>query len=145
MDSSVGLAGLEIREDGGTSSMSDAASAPRRAGGPANGSDGTPREIRRGRARAGRARANLRIPLRTLIVNDSRVFLGTLRRLLETMSEIDVVGTAFSGREALELVARVHPDMVLMDMAMPEMDGLQACRLLAASPDPADAHHHDHP
>jgi CheY-like chemotaxis protein len=75
--------------------------------------------------------ADTLIPIRLLIVDNSLVFLGTLRRLLETTPGIEVVGSATSGRDALELVDRVHPDAVLTDLAMPELDGLQMARLLA--------------
>ena len=74
------------------------------------------------------------IPLRLLIVDDSLVFLGAVRRLLETLPGIEVAGFATSGRDALELVDRVHPDAVLTDLAMPKMDGLQMARLLAMRP-----------
>jgi CheY-like chemotaxis protein len=72
------------------------------------------------------------IPLRLLLVDDSQLFLGTLRRLLDTLSSIVVVGLAASGQEALELVDRLKPDVMLMDLAMPEMDGLEVTRRLAA-------------
>jgi CheY-like chemotaxis protein len=74
------------------------------------------------------------VPLRLVIVDDSRVFLETLRRILETLPGIEVVGLATDGREALELVASLQPDVVLMDLTMPEMDGLQASRQLATRP-----------
>jgi CheY-like chemotaxis protein len=73
-------------------------------------------------------------PLRLVIVDDSQVFLETLRRILETLPGIEVVGLATDGRGALELVAKLHPDVVLMDLTMPEMDGLQASRRLATRP-----------
>jgi CheY-like chemotaxis protein len=75
------------------------------------------------------------IPIRLLIVDDSLVFLGTLRRLMETLPGIELVGLATSARDALELVDLMHPDVVLTDLAMPEMDGLQMARLLAIRPD----------
>jgi CheY-like chemotaxis protein len=75
------------------------------------------------------------IPLRLLLVDDSHLFLGTLRRLLDTMSTVDVVGVATSGREALELVDRLKPEIVLTDLAMPEMDGLELTRRLATRPE----------
>ena len=72
--------------------------------------------------------------LRLLIVDDSLVFLGALRRSFETVPDIDVVGITTSGLDALELVDRTHPDAVLTDLAMPRMDGLQTARLLAMRP-----------
>ena len=74
------------------------------------------------------------IPIRLLIVDDSLVFLGTLRRLMETLPGIEVVGSATSATDALGLVDLVHPEVVLTDLAMPEMDGLQMTRLLALRP-----------
>ncbi len=74
------------------------------------------------------------IPLRLVIVDDSHIFLGTLRRILETLPGIDVIGMANSGREAIKLDDRMRPDVVLMDLTMPEMDGLEASRLLATRP-----------
>jgi DNA-binding NarL/FixJ family response regulator len=69
--------------------------------------------------------------LRVLIADDHALFRDGLRSLLEANGET-VVAEARNGREAVEL-ARVHrPDVVLMDLAMPEMDGLAATRLLAA-------------
>jgi DNA-binding NarL/FixJ family response regulator len=75
------------------------------------------------------------IPLRLLLVDDSHVFLGTLQRLLDTMSTVDVVGAATSGREALALIERLKPEIVLTDLTMPEMDGLELTRRLTAWPE----------
>jgi DNA-binding NarL/FixJ family response regulator len=77
---------------------------------------------------------NTMMPLRLLIVDDSLLFLGTLRRLFESVTGIDVVGLATSGFEAIELVERVRPDAVLTDLSMPKMDGLETARLLAVRP-----------
>jgi CheY-like chemotaxis protein len=74
------------------------------------------------------------IPVRLLIVDDSHIFLGTLRRILERLPGILVIGTITSAREALELVDQLHPDLVLMDIGMPGMDGLDATRQLCAHP-----------
>lgn len=69
-------------------------------------------------------------PLRTLIVDDSDLFLTSLNRLLNVQGGIEVVGTAPNGREALVVANKLHPDLVLMDLHMPVMDGLQATQLL---------------
>ena len=69
--------------------------------------------------------------MRVLIADDHALFRDGLRSLLEAHG-IDVVAEARNGREAVEL-ARIHrPDVVLMDLAMPELDGLGATRLLTA-------------
>jgi DNA-binding NarL/FixJ family response regulator len=69
--------------------------------------------------------------LRVLIADDHALFRDGLRSLLEA-NEVTVVAEARNGREAVELARIHHPDVVLMDLAMPEMGGLAATRLLAA-------------
>jgi two-component system, NarL family, nitrate/nitrite response regulator NarL len=69
-------------------------------------------------------------PLRTLIVDDSTLLLACLRQLLDTQALVQVVGTAANGREALAQADALTPDLVLMDLHMPIMDGLQAAALL---------------
>ena len=67
--------------------------------------------------------------MRVLIADDHRLFRGSLRSLLEARG-VEVVGEAGDGRQALELARRLEPDVVLMDLSMPAMDGLTATRLL---------------
>ncbi len=69
-------------------------------------------------------------PTRVAIVDDHQLVREGLRDLLEDAPDIEVVGEATNGREALLLCSRVHPDLVLMDVRMPEMDGLAATREL---------------
>jgi DNA-binding NarL/FixJ family response regulator len=64
--------------------------------------------------------------IRVLIADDQALFREGLRTLLSTRPEIDVVGEAPNGEEALALVERLHPDVVLMDLRMPVMDGIVA-------------------
>jgi DNA-binding NarL/FixJ family response regulator len=64
--------------------------------------------------------------VRVLVVDDSPVFRNILRALVVATPGFDVVGTAASGREALELVALLAPQLVLMDAHMPELDGVEA-------------------
>lgn len=71
-----------------------------------------------------------RQPVRTLMVDDHSVFLDELAHLLEEAHETNVVGRAESGEDALEQVARLHPELVLMDLTMPGMGGLEATRRL---------------
>jgi len=66
--------------------------------------------------------------IRVLIADDHIIVRSGLRLLLEAEPDIDVVGEALEGGEALNLVEKHLPDMVLMDIAMPGMDGLEATR-----------------
>jgi DNA-binding NarL/FixJ family response regulator len=67
---------------------------------------------------------NLRI--RTLVVDDSPVMRSAICRLLETTCEVEVVGTASDGSVALDLAERLCPDIVLMDIMLPGMNGIEA-------------------
>jgi NarL family two-component system response regulator LiaR len=68
--------------------------------------------------------------IRVLICDDQTIVSEGLRVILGTDSEIEVVGIANDGAEALELVPQVEPDIVLMDLKMPVMNGIQATRLI---------------
>jgi DNA-binding NarL/FixJ family response regulator len=65
-----------------------------------------------------------RPPLRIAIADDHRLMLDGIKRALETAPDIAVVGEAMSGEEMLELVPRVNPDVVILDLRMPKGDGL---------------------
>ena len=69
-------------------------------------------------------------PIRTLLVDDSAVHLLFVRDLLDTQGLVQVVGTATNGSEALNQAGLLAPDLVLMDLQMPCMDGLEATSLL---------------
>jgi two-component system NarL family response regulator len=73
--------------------------------------------------------ATSRRHVRVVVVDDNEAFRDSLVSLLDT-DELQVVGQAGSGMEALELVARTAPDVVLMDVRMPAMDGIEATRRL---------------
>jgi DNA-binding NarL/FixJ family response regulator len=75
-------------------------------------------------------------PLNILIADDHPLFRKGMTALLETMPGIQVVGEAASGREAVELAASLKPDVVLMDLQMPDGNGLSATReITRAQPD----------
>ncbi len=69
--------------------------------------------------------------MRVLIADDHPLFRDGLRSLLEARG-IEVVGEAEDGRAAFDLAQKTHPDVVLMDLAMPEVNGLTATRLISA-------------
>jgi DNA-binding NarL/FixJ family response regulator len=68
--------------------------------------------------------------IRVLLADDHAVVRDGLRVLLEGASDIEVVGDAGNGRDAVRLAAKAHPDVVVMDIAMPEMNGIEATELL---------------
>ena len=70
--------------------------------------------------------------IRVLIVDDIPETRDHLAKLLGFESDIEVVGSAASGREALELASALTPDIVLMDINMPDMDGIAATERLAS-------------
>nr|WP_138756690.1 response regulator transcription factor [Modestobacter altitudinis] len=72
--------------------------------------------------------------IRVAVVDDQALVRMGLRALLETEADTELVGEAADGRTGLTLVRTVLPDVVLMDVRMPEMDGLEALRQIAADP-----------
>jgi DNA-binding NarL/FixJ family response regulator len=69
-------------------------------------------------------------PARLLIVDDHDLMRETTRLMLEGQPDLVVVGEAVNGQHALELCRQLRPDLVLMDVRMPEMDGLTATRAI---------------
>ncbi|HKT85476.1 MAG TPA: LytTR family DNA-binding domain-containing protein [Novosphingobium sp.] len=74
-------------------------------------------------------------PLRTLIVDDEPLAVERMQVICARMEGITVVGTASDGEAALRLIDALDPDLVLLDLTMPEMDGLTVARMLAREAD----------
>jgi len=92
-------------------------------------------------------------PLRVLLVDDHAGFLSAVMRHLRKCAWLSVVGTADNGLAAITESERLRPEVIVMDLAMPEMGGLQATRLIRAQDDAPmiiiashfdDAEHREH-
>ncbi len=77
-----------------------------------------------------------RPPIRIVVADDHQVVRAGFAELLDTQPDFTVVGTAAHGAEAVHVCHELHPDVVLMDVRMPGMDGLQATRQLTAGDGP---------
>ena len=74
--------------------------------------------------------------IRVMIVDDHSIMRDGLKQVLEQTREFEVVGQAGDGEEAVRVAAEVLPNVVVMDVIMPKMDGVEACReIMAASPE----------
>jgi DNA-binding NarL/FixJ family response regulator len=67
-------------------------------------------------------------PITVLLAEDHMIVREGLKKLLETERDIEVVGEAATGRKAVEQAQKLHPDVIVMDIAMPQMNGLEATR-----------------
>ena len=74
-------------------------------------------------------------PIRVFLVDDQQMVRAGFRMLVDSQPDLTVVGEAGDGREALERLSATRADVVLMDVRMPRLDGVEATRLLAARPD----------
>jgi DNA-binding NarL/FixJ family response regulator len=73
------------------------------------------------------------VSVRVVIADDQALVRGGFRMIIEEREDLEVVGEAENGEEAVALVARTEPDVVLMDVRMPGIDGLEATRRIVAS------------
>src|SRR5213079_2669073 len=71
--------------------------------------------------------------IRVLLVDDHALVREGTRRLLETENDVEVVAEAANGEEAVEATNRLHPDIAIMDIAMPGMGGIEATRAIKVS------------
>ena len=71
--------------------------------------------------------------IRVLLADDHALFRQGVRRLLEQAGDIEVVGEAGSGEQTVQLVEHLVPDIVLLDVAMPTVSGIDAARMIKAS------------
>lgn len=72
-------------------------------------------------------------PISVLIVDDHEVVRNGIRSYLDTLEDIDVVGEAESGEEAVDLVNQLVPDVILMDLVLPGIDGVETTRIVKSN------------
>jgi DNA-binding NarL/FixJ family response regulator len=70
------------------------------------------------------------MPIRVLLADDHDILRQGVKLLLGLQQELHLVGEARTGQQAIELVAQLKPDVIVMDISMPDMDGLEACRMI---------------
>jgi len=75
-------------------------------------------------------------PIRVVLVDDQALFRAGIRMLVDSQADLEVVGEASNGREAIDVGREVRPDVVLMDIRMPVLDGLAATAELLRDADP---------
>lgn len=70
------------------------------------------------------------MPIRIVLADDHKIVRDSLRVLLESDTKYEIVGEASNGREAVELTEKIEPDIVIMDVGMPELNGIDATRII---------------
>lgn len=86
--------------------------------------------------------------IRLLLVDDSPAFIDSAGKFISAFPNVEIVGIAMSGNDALKQVFELRPDVVLMDLVMPQMNGLEVTRQIksfAAAPHVVIVTLHDHP
>ena len=74
--------------------------------------------------------------IKILLVDDNRVFMAAVRKFLDVLPGTRVVGQAHDGRDALIKAEELHPDLILLDIAMPMMNGMEVARRIQLWPQP---------
>lgn len=77
-------------------------------------------------------------PIRVVVADDQALLRGTFRMLIDSCPDLITIGEADTGAQAIDLARSHHPDLVLMDVRMPELDGIQATRHICGTPETAD-------
>ena len=72
--------------------------------------------------------------LKILLVDDNKIFLTSVKSVLAMISQAEIVGDAHNGTQALEMAQQLQPDLVLLDIVMPGMTGLDVARIMKSWP-----------
>jgi DNA-binding NarL/FixJ family response regulator len=84
------------------------------------------------------------VSVRVVLADDHTLVRTALQMVIADVPDIEVVGQASTGDDAVRLVEELHPDVVVMDIRMPGMDGIAATRMITGGPHPYPGGHADH-